>query len=97
MYTPVPCTTRKLSEPVTVEGVTFPVGSVIDLHPHLMHHNPSVWEDHMVSKNIIERWIEISNNLTRVDSDEPLQPPVKLRNSKWCSVSSLTIIEYSSD
>ena len=35
--------------------------------------------------------------LISVDSDEPLQPPVKLRNSKWCSVSSLTIIEYSSD
>ena len=35
--------------------------------------------------------------LTCVDSDEPLQPPVKLRNSKWCSVSSLTIIEYSID
>ena len=31
--------------------------------------------------------------LTNVDSDEPLQPPVKLRNSKRCSVSSLTIIE----
>ena len=35
--------------------------------------------------------------LTCVDSDEPLQPPFKLKNSKWCSVSSLTIIEYSSD
>ena len=35
--------------------------------------------------------------LTGVDSDEPLQPPFMLRNSKWCSVSSLTIIEYSSD
>ena len=35
--------------------------------------------------------------LTCVDSDEPLQPPSKLRNSKWCSVSSLPIIEYSSD
>ena len=35
--------------------------------------------------------------LTSVDSDEPPQPPIKLRNSKWCSVSSLTIIEYSSD
>ena len=40
---------------------------------------------------------EISNNLTCADSDEPLQPPFKLRNSKWCSVNSLTIIEYSSD
>ena len=35
--------------------------------------------------------------LTCVDVDEPLQPPFKLRNFKWCSVSSLTIIEYSSD
>ena len=35
--------------------------------------------------------------LTSVDSDEPLQPPVKLRYSEWFSVSSLTIIEYSSD
>ena len=26
--------------------------------------------------------------LTSVDSDEPVQPPFKLRNSKWCSVSS---------
>ena len=40
---------------------------------------------------------ELSNYLTSVDSDEPLQPPFKLRNSKWCPVSSLTIIEYSSD
>ena len=35
--------------------------------------------------------------LASVNSDEPLQPPFKLRNSKWCSVSSLTIIEYSRD
>ena len=35
--------------------------------------------------------------LTSVDSDEPVQPPFKLRNSKCCSVSSLTIIVYSSD
>ena len=35
--------------------------------------------------------------LTSVDSDEAVQPPSMLRNSKWCSVSSLTLIEYSSD
>ena len=35
--------------------------------------------------------------LTSVDSDEPVQPPFKLRNSKWCSVNSLTVTEYSSD
>ena len=35
--------------------------------------------------------------LTSVDSDEPVQPPFKLINSRRCSVSSLTLIEYSSD
>ena len=50
--------------------------------------------------SIYEPQYEISNNfdiLTSVDSDEPLQPPFKLRNSKWCSVNSSTIIESSSD
>ena len=42
---------------------------------------------------------EISNMciLTSVDSDEPVQPPFKLRSSKCCSASSLKVIEYSSD
>ena len=35
--------------------------------------------------------------LTCVDSDEPVKPPLRLRNSKCCSVSSLRVIEYSSD
>ena len=35
--------------------------------------------------------------LTSVGSDEPVQSPFRLRNRKWCSVSSLTIIEYWSD
>ena len=35
--------------------------------------------------------------LTSVDSGEPVQPPFKLRNSKWCTNSSLTLIEYWSD
>ena len=35
--------------------------------------------------------------LTNVDSDEPVQPPGKLRKSTWCSVSSLTLVEYSND
>ena len=34
---------------------------------------------------------------TCVDSDKPLYAHFKLRHSKWCSVSSLTIIKYSSD
>ena len=35
--------------------------------------------------------------LTSVDSDEPVQLPFKRRHSKWYSVSSLAIIEYSRD
>ena len=35
--------------------------------------------------------------LTSVDSDEPVQPSLKLRNSKLCSGSSLTLIEYTRD
>ena len=35
--------------------------------------------------------------LTSVDSDEPIQPPFRLKNYKWYSVSRLTFIEYSSD
>ena len=35
--------------------------------------------------------------LTSVDSEVPVQPPFKLRTSKWCSVSSLSLIESSSD
>ena len=38
-----------------------------------------------------------SGNLTSVDSDKPVQPPFKLRNPKWCSVSNLTVVQYSSD
>ena len=34
--------------------------------------------------------------LKSVDSDEPVKPPVRFRNSKWCSVSSFTIIEHAS-
>ena len=35
--------------------------------------------------------------LTSVDSDQPVQSPFKLRDLKWCLVSSLTVIEYLSD
>ena len=39
-------------------------------------------------------WFQQCGILTSVDSDEPVQPPFKLRNFKWCSISSLTLIEY---
>ena len=52
-----------------------------------------------VQAHIIEPRHEISNSgiLKSVDSDEPVQPPFKLRHSKSCSISSLSVIEYSSE
>ena len=35
--------------------------------------------------------------LAWIDSEESVQPPFKLRNSKWCSVSRWIFIEYSSN
>ena len=35
--------------------------------------------------------------LTWIHSDEPVQTPFKLSNTKCCLISSLTVIEYSSD
>ena len=64
----------------------------------------------LTSRASITRYVSITENiwavgcdfqqcdiLTCVDSDQPVQRPDKLRNSKLCSVSSsLTLIEYSS-
>ena len=38
-----------------------------------------------------------SGILTSVNSDKPVRPPFKRRNSKCCLVSSIIFIEYSSD
>ena len=35
--------------------------------------------------------------LTWIDLDQPVQPPVRVENSKCCSFNSLTVIEYLSD
>ena len=59
------------------------------------------WPFHYIVIQNLLSWSISSNNwavtcdfqqcgiLTWIDSVEPLQPPIKLRNSKWCSVSSL--------
>ena len=65
--------------------------------------NPSSALKHITrncSGHIIEPQHVISNNVaffTSVDSDEPVQPPFKLVNSKCCLVSSLTFIGFSSN
>ena len=52
-----------------------------------------------IYKNIcaLTRDFQQSGILTSVASEEPVQPPFRLRNLKWCSVSSLTLIGISSD
>ena len=48
-------------------------------------------------KNTTQRLLKLKLSGPIVESDEPVQPPFKFRNSKCCSVSSFTFIEYSSD
>ena len=55
------------------------------------------WSSKMSQNIIVTCDLQQCGILTNVDSDKPVQPPFKLRNSKWCSVSSLTLIEYSND
>ena len=52
------------------------------------------------SLGVVQKWamtcdFQQCGILTCVDTNKPVQFPFKLRNSKWCSVSSLTLIEYS--
>ena len=52
----------------------------------------------MATPNLAATWdFQQCGIFTSVDSDEPVQPPFNHRNSKCCSVSSLTLLEYSSD
>ena len=48
---------------------------------------------------LFKRWRDFQQCgiLTSVDSYKHVLPPFKLRNSKWCSVSRLTVKKYSSD
>ena len=54
--------------------------------------------DPILSLRLIMKWaatwdFQQCGIFTSVDSDEPVQSPFKSRNSKWCSVSSLTVTE----
>ena len=45
MYTPVPVIARDLTEPIAIDGVTFPADTEIDVSLYNIHHNPDVWEN----------------------------------------------------
>ena len=59
-------------------------------------HNPEILSVYHWAKELficlwaVKRYSQQCFILTSVDSDEPVQSPFNFRNSKWCSVSSLT-------
>ena len=68
---------------------SYPNGSILSLYFHSVH---TVYGPTHI-------WLTICDFqqcviLTSVDSYKPVQPPSKLRNSKWCSVRGLRVIEY---
>ncbi|XP_041377585.1 cytochrome P450 4F12-like [Gigantopelta aegis] len=45
MHCPVPFVQRYLTEPLEVDGITIPTGTMCSAHIMNLHHNPTVWED----------------------------------------------------
>lgn len=48
MYSVVPVIGRLTDEPMTLDGVTIPANSVIELNIHAINHRPDVWPDYDV-------------------------------------------------
>ncbi|XP_046358299.1 ultra-long-chain fatty acid omega-hydroxylase-like [Haliotis rufescens] len=44
-HSPVPFVSRKLENPMNIDGKVFPVGTLVSLGIWNIHHNPEVWED----------------------------------------------------
>lgn len=43
MHPPVPIVLRRLTQPLTVAGVTHPAGRVVGVALHALHFNPAIW------------------------------------------------------
>ena len=46
MFSPAPAVARRLANSLTIDGVTFPPGTIINVNTACLHHNPAVWENH---------------------------------------------------
>ena len=46
MFRPVPSVSKQLAKPLTIDGVEFPPGTIVDINIACLHHNPAVWENH---------------------------------------------------
>ena len=47
IHPPVPIVSRQSTKEVTIEGVTFPPDTTFSVNIYGLHHNPTVWKDHM--------------------------------------------------
>ena len=65
MFTPVPSHNRRLSEPITIDGVTFPAETVVDILPWCLHHHPDVWENHMVYIDLLKQFYGVTGRGSR--------------------------------
>jgi hypothetical protein len=72
LHCPVPFIERELTKEMTIDGVTLPKGSVIDIQIYNLHHNPTVWEEPMVWELILFKsgiyFLLINRNSVRIDS-----------------------------
>ena len=64
-----------------------------DLSEYLLLSNVICTKSHVLANMSFQQ----CGIMTSVDSDEPAYPLFKLRHSKLCSVSGLSVIEYSCD
>ena len=88
------------TRPVSIKNLCSWFANRVDSNqsPHLQRSHRILTAE-LSSLHIWAAWCDFQQCgiLTSVDSDEPVQPPFKLRGSKWCLFSSLVFIEYSSD
>ena len=77
---------------LTEHHLEFPSlkGGCIDSSESTLVKMPHCWKSHVAAQLCAFQQCGI---LTSVDSGEPVQPPAKLRSSKCCSASSLTVIQ----
>lgn len=57
MHSPVPFISRITSKPLTLDGVTIPANTKIDILIHAINHHPDIWPDNRVLK--YHTWISI--------------------------------------
>ena len=53
LHCPAPFIQRQTRNEIVIDGVSLPPGTVLDIQIYNLHHNPSVWEDPMISLPVV--------------------------------------------